>query len=268
MNIPKSIIDFDIRYSKEGWLLMSSKVEGDSLFFCNSFIKKLISVPPQTDMNTCQSFGFSSLPTSPGCIIVGISLFSISFFNFSVEEDWHEVDRDDYAYFTPNHNSPVYFDGAFYFLGQDGNLGVFSYEELHDGALIDWDVLKKPRKPCNSFDHNYLLECDGKLFSVFVDNLGESVGVFELNNTTMAWRKVRDLGNYMFFMSPSSSFSMVAKTPGMENKIYFPKIRGKEIVYYCLRTGKYRTFGSKQVAANFYNTTEYLYSGWIQQRWL
>ncbi|XP_022717676.1 uncharacterized protein LOC111276132 [Durio zibethinus] len=82
MNIPKSIIDFDIRYSKEGWLLMSSKVQGDSMFFYNPFIKKLISVPPQADFEIYHSFGFSSLPTSPGCIIVGISLWSISYFNF------------------------------------------------------------------------------------------------------------------------------------------------------------------------------------------
>ncbi|EOY12366.1 Uncharacterized protein TCM_030890 [Theobroma cacao] len=101
---------------------------------------------------------------------------------------------------------------------------------------------------------------------MFVDNLGERV--FEFDYSSRAWHKVRDLGNYMFFVSTPSSFSMVAKTPGMENKIYFPKIKGEEIVYYCLRTGKFRTFGSKQFAANFYNTTEYLFSTWIQQRWL
>ncbi|XVF03878.1 hypothetical protein REPUB_Repub05bG0031000 [Reevesia pubescens] len=256
MNIPKSIIDFDIRYSKEGWLLMMSKVDGDSMFFYNPFTKKLILVPPQIDFETYHSFGFTSLPTSPGCIVVGISCYSTSYFSFSGDEEWHEVWRDDYPYFIPGHNSPVYFDGAMYFLGQDGNLGLLSFDD--DGAMIDWKVLEKPRKPCNSFDHNYLLECEGKLFSVFVDNLGESIGVFKLNETNMDWQKVRDLGKYMFFVSPSSSFSMVVKTPGMENKIYFPKLKGQEIVYYCLRTGKYRTFGSKQVATNFYNTTVYL----------
>ncbi|WRX29319.1 hypothetical protein QQP08_021806 [Theobroma cacao] len=269
MNIPESIIDFDIRYSKEGWLLMSSRDQGGSMFFYQPFAKKLIHVPPPlVNMDECYSFGFISSPTSPYCLIVGISSFSILCLIFLQDEEWYQFTRNDFSIFIPNHSSPVYFEGAFYFLGKHGNLGVFSVEDIGDVYLVQWDVLLKPEKPCNSSDHSYLLECDGKLHSVFVDNLGESVSVFELDKTTMAWRKVSDLGNYMFFVSTPSSFSMVAKTPGMENKIYFPKIKGKEIVYYCLRTGKYRTFGSKQAATNFYNTTEYLHSCWIQQRWL
>lgn len=268
MNIPESIIDFDIRYSKEGWLLMSSKVVGDSMFFYNPFIKKLISVPSKTNqIGPCHSFGFSCSPTSPGCTIVGIS-GRLLHWN---DGEWHNEWLDDfYPYFTPTHGSPVFFEGAFYFLGQEGNLGVFSYEESDDGFRSDWKVLGKYTKRWNSFNHNYLLECEGNLFfAVFVDNSGESIGVFKLNKTTMgmAWRKVSDLGNYMLFVSPSSSFSLIANNLGMENKIYFPKFKGKEIVYYCLRTAKYRTFGTEQVAANFYDTTEYLYSAWIQQRW-
>ncbi|XVE80383.1 hypothetical protein DITRI_Ditri14bG0135400 [Diplodiscus trichospermus] len=270
MGIPQCMIDFDIRYSKEGWLLMPSKVVDESMFLYNPFANEPISLPPNANWETCHSFGFSSLPTSPGCIIVGISLFTVTFLRLG-DEEWQGIWRDDYGNFTTNHNSPVFFDGAFYFLGREGKLGVFSFYESYedDGVWTEWewDVLEKPRKPCKSFGHNYLLECDGKLFSVFVDNLGESVGIFELNKTAMCWRKVRDLGNYIFFVSASSSFSMAAKIPGMENKIYFPKIKGEEIVYYCLRTGKYRTFGSKKVAANFNNTKEYLYSCWIQQTW-
>ncbi|XVF70662.1 hypothetical protein PTKIN_Ptkin11bG0180300 [Pterospermum kingtungense] len=269
MNIPESLIGYEIRYSKEGWLLMSSKVLGDSMFFYNPFIKKTISVLPQTELDVIVSFGFSSSPTSPNCIIVGISYFSFAWFNPSRDEEWHEFWRDDYPNFNPTHSSPLYFNGAFHFLGQNGNLGVFWTEESNGELMGYWDVFETPTKPCKSFDHSYLLECDEYLYAVFVDNLGESIEVCRLNKLgeTMEWDEVRDIGNYMFFVSPSSSFSMVAKTPGMENKIFFSKIKGNEIVYYCLRTGKYRTFGS-EVAANFYNTTEYLCSSWIQQCWL
>ncbi|WRX29320.1 hypothetical protein QQP08_021807 [Theobroma cacao] len=270
MNIPESIIDFDIRYSKEGWLLMSSRDEGGSMCFYHPFTKKLISVPPLVvNLERCHSFGFTSLPTSPRCLIVGISSSSIFYFNFSEDEGWFQFERGDVpTAFIPNHTNPVLFEGAFYFLGQQGNLGISSFDNLYDQHMVDWHVHEKPGKPCKSFDQNYLLECDGKLCSVFVDNLGERVQVFEFDYPSMAWRKVRDLGNYMFFVSPPSSFSMVAKTPGMENKIYFPKIKGEEIVYHCLRTAKFRTFGSKQFAANFCNTIEYSFSAWIQQRWL
>ncbi|XVF70671.1 hypothetical protein PTKIN_Ptkin11bG0181200 [Pterospermum kingtungense] len=264
MNIPESIIDFDIRYSKEGWLLMSSKVEGDLMFFYNPSRKNLIPVPPRTLWDANHSFGFSRSPTSPaGCIIVGISMGLFSYLNLSRDEQWHQEWRDDDPYFTPTHTSPVYFNEAFYFLGQEGNLGVLWFEESNDELLYHWDILETPTNPCDSFDQSYLLECDGNIFAVSVDNLGEDIGVYKLNKTTMAWHKVRDIGKYMFFVSSSSSFSMVAKTPGMGNKIYFPKIKGKEIVYYCLRTGKYGSFGSKQEAANFYSTTEYLCSAWI-----
>ncbi|XVF70664.1 hypothetical protein PTKIN_Ptkin11bG0180500 [Pterospermum kingtungense] len=88
MNIPECIIDFDIRYSKEGWLLMSSKVRGDLMFFYNPFIKQLVSVPPKPEWNPCHSPGFSCSPTSPDCIIVGIPR-SISGLSVWKEGEWH-----------------------------------------------------------------------------------------------------------------------------------------------------------------------------------
>ncbi|XVF70663.1 hypothetical protein PTKIN_Ptkin11bG0180400 [Pterospermum kingtungense] len=272
MNIPEFLIGYDIRYSKDGWLLMSPKVKEESMFFYNPFIKQHISVPPHTGGDPVQSFGFWSSPTSPaGCIIVGISSRSISWFYQSRIEEWSEFVRDDYASFTPTHTCPVYWDESFYFLGQEGNLGALWIEESNNQLFGNWYIYYTPTKPCKSFDQSYLLECGGYLYAVFVDNLGESIQVClccDLGGDTWAWHEVRDIGNYMFFVSSSSSFSMVAKTPGMENKIYFPKMKRNKIVYYCLRTGKYRTFGSDQVLSNFYNTTEYLYSSWIQQIWL
>ncbi|XVF70670.1 hypothetical protein PTKIN_Ptkin11bG0181100 [Pterospermum kingtungense] len=268
INVPECLIGYDIQCSKDGWLLMSPEDEDDSMFFYNPFIKKRTPVP--LGSIPVLSFGFWSSPTShAGCMVVGISLKSISWFCVSRMEDWDETSRNDYPNFIPTDSTPVYFNEALYFLGEAGNLEVFRFEESNNQFRIKWKVYETHTKPYQySCDHSYLLECDGNLFAVFVDNLGENIEVYQLNMTSMAWCNVRDIGNYMFFVSSSSSFSMVAKTPGMENKIYFPKIKGKEIVYYRLRKCKYRTFGSEQVAANFYNTTEYSHSAWIQQRWL
>ena len=85
-------------------------------------------------------------------------------------------------------------------------------------------------------DQNYLVECDGELFSVFVGDMRKWVQVFKLNESKMTWIKVENLGNHMLYLSCSSSFSVMAKTPGMENKIYFHIFCGQSMVFFSLET--------------------------------
>jgi hypothetical protein len=85
-------------------------------------------------------------------------------------------------------------------------------------------------------------------------------------NLKMTWIRVESLGNYMLYVSCSSSFSVKAKTPGMENKIYFPRFCGESMVFYSLETGKYHSIESKDVV-DFYSSREKMYCGWIEPRW-
>ncbi|OMO53425.1 hypothetical protein COLO4_36746 [Corchorus olitorius] len=131
-----------------------------------------------------------------------------------------------------------------------------------------WKTLAELKSP----DHhdlcqNFLVECDGKLLLVFVD---ESVHVYKLNfEPVMVWEEVNSLGKHALFLSPSSCFSQIPNCSDMENKIYFPKLFGDVLVYYCLRTHKFYTAGAgnKQVVPDFYNTTQFLSSCWIDPRW-
>ncbi|KAF5932575.1 hypothetical protein HYC85_028746 [Camellia sinensis] len=119
----------------------------------------------------------------------------------------------------------------------DCNLGVFNPKE-EDSS---WTVLDGPKKPrgCDSVYESYLMECDGKLLSVFVGNKGRGVSVYTLDESEMAWQRVTDLGSKMLFVSHSTSFSSTKVVEGMENKIYFPRFCGKDGIFYCLATNRH-----------------------------
>ena len=168
----------------------------------------------------------------------------------------------EYTNFSFDCNSPVFYKGAFYYLGKEGNLGILkSNNEEHS-----FEVLTKPKPPCNGNFQKFLVECNGELLSIFVAPFGKCVRVFKLNESIMTWVRFENLGNYMLFVSHTSSMSAIAKSPGMENKIYFPRFYGESIVFYSLETDNYHSFKSKDVV-DFYSTTEVLCCGWIEPRW-
>ncbi|KAF7831110.1 F-box/kelch-repeat protein [Senna tora] len=71
MNVPESLKGCAVRYSRNGWLLMSDRES--SMFFINLFTEEIIKLP-ETPTQACASsyaMAFSSLPTSPDCIVVG-----------------------------------------------------------------------------------------------------------------------------------------------------------------------------------------------------
>ena len=74
---------------------------------------------------------------------------------------------------------------------------------------------------------------------MFVGKFEKRVRVFRLDRFKREWNKVKSLRNYMIFVSGSSSVATMATTPGMENKIYFPRFCGQtgySILFYSLDT--------------------------------
>ncbi|KAF7831112.1 F-box/kelch-repeat protein [Senna tora] len=81
MNVPESLNGCAVRYSRNGWLLMS---DGESsMFFINLFTDEIIKLPetPTRECARLYAMAFSSLPTSPDCIVVG----SLGFCGFPFE---------------------------------------------------------------------------------------------------------------------------------------------------------------------------------------
>ena len=265
INLPQVLKEGSIiRGSKDGWLLVTVRM---STFFFNPFTQALLPLADRRAYIRNPCMGFSSTPDSSECVAVEIGDKTNNNSNFFVnlcslgKEDW-DLWEFEYTNFSFDCNSPVFYKGAFYYLGKEGNLGILKLnDEEHS-----FEVLTKPKPPCNDNFQKFLVECNGELLSIFVAPFEKGVRVFKLNESIMTWVRVENLGNYMLYVSHTSSMSAIVKSPGMENKIYFPRFYGESIVFYSLETDNYHSFKSKDVV-DFYSTTEVLCCGWIEPRW-
>ncbi|XP_023907367.2 F-box/kelch-repeat protein At1g57790 [Quercus suber] len=201
-----------------------------STFFFNPFTQALLPLADRSFHIRNPCMGFSSTPDSSECVAVEIEDKTANNSSFFVNycspgnEDWDEWELE-YANFSFDCNSPVFYKGAFYYLGKEGNLGILKLnDEEHS-----FEVLTKPKPPCNGNFQKFLVECNGELLSIFVAPFGKWVRVFKLNESKMTWVRVEDLGNYMLYVSHTSSMSAIVKSPGMENKIYFPRFYGEAL---------------------------------------
>ncbi|XP_026432841.1 uncharacterized protein LOC113330201 isoform X2 [Papaver somniferum] len=244
MNIPESLKGARIQFSKGGWLLLS---KGETLFFYNPFTRSTVKLPDLPDSYHHFAFtgiSFSSLPTSPDCIVFGIGdrcddRVEILFIKRGDESWIHNIfdniylpSRTNNVNFQLNYNNPVSHSGAFYCLDLNGTLGVFKL-----GHGISWGILAMVAPPNSEFIYkSFLVECDGKLMSVLLGHLGKWVRIFRLNDTEMVWVEVKCLGRYMLCISNTACVSAMAPTSRMENKIYFPRLHNEGILYYSLDT--------------------------------
>ncbi|KAF8376665.1 hypothetical protein HHK36_031667 [Tetracentron sinense] len=260
MNISELLLGAVIRFSKDGWLLMSRGKY--FIFFFNPFTRAMIHLP-----DLCEegfefiSICFSSLPTSSDCVVFGIGYGAI-FLICKGDENWSRLGIDSKV-FSPYANNPVFYNEGFYCLSKKGDIGVFEIKNEY----VTWTVLDKPERPCTSIYQTFLAECDGELLSVFMGHMGKFTRVFRLNRSKMVWIEVKSLGNHMLFVSHTSSISAKAKTPEMANKIYFSRFQGESIVFYSLETRMYHSVGSEHSMSDFYDTKEQLHCGWIEPRW-
>ncbi|XP_057428483.1 uncharacterized protein LOC130721913 [Lotus japonicus] len=259
----------EICYSKDGWLLMV--VNKHSSFFFNPFAKEQEKPPanvPLTDVLNTRCIAFSHPPASPKCVVVELQRIPycqtpmIAHVTYpGRKEEWDRLFFED-PNFSLYNISPVFHKGSFYYLNEEGKLGVLKLAGEED---IDFDELEKPSAPCTGYDNSFLAECNGDLLTVFEGCFGEWVRVFRLNEATMTWVQVKSLENHMLFVG-NISFSAVANVPGMENKIYFPRFYGQNVVFYSLETNNYHTFESNEVV-DFHCMRELVNSSWIEPRW-
>lgn len=128
MNVPDYLSDGTVHYSKDGWLLIRNP---NFMFFYHPFRKMVMKLPQEGGHHfNCMGYGLSSSPTLAKSILVGSSLCSIYYLHLVEGSRRNEYQSLDYFHLKINHNNPIYFGGAFYFLGRDGQLSVF---ELKDG---------------------------------------------------------------------------------------------------------------------------------------
>ncbi|KAL6523449.1 hypothetical protein OROGR_017052 [Orobanche gracilis] len=262
--------DCEICYSKDGWLLMV--VNKRSSFFFNPFAneqeRRLADGPDDKLLNTW-CIAFSHPPTSSQCVVVELESYPSQVFGhvtYPGQNRWTRIHFADLNF--PFYNtSPVFRKGAFYYLNDEGKLGILKVAEGEDRQEVAADLGEVDNlcAPCTDYYNCFLVECNDDLLSVFEGYFGKWIRVFKLDESTMTWIEVENLENHMLFVG-HTSFSAVAHVPGMENKIYFPKFYMDNIVFYSLETKKYHTLGSNEVV-NFHDMKEHVNSSWIEPRW-
>ncbi|GKB49986.1 PAZ domain-containing protein [Tanacetum coccineum] len=231
INTPQELTgDYQICYSKYGWLLMH-KVSGPLKFF-NPFTNDIRKLPR---VSYLQSFCFSAPPTSPDCMVVG---FTQGYWNVCVhfvarEQSWLRIilefeDLDPYSFLFS-----TFYGQEIYALADDGGIDVFKKIGYQDYC---WDrvLSKSENRGCRSF----LASCDQHILLVIVGEFGKSIDIFNLNDSE-EWDKLDSLGKHMIFISDTTCLCVEAKSPEMENKIYFPRLLHQEsgkIVFYSLDT--------------------------------
>ncbi|KAK9273799.1 hypothetical protein L1049_018609 [Liquidambar formosana] len=261
--------DCVIRFSMDGWLLVSQGPR--SMFLYEPFTKERIGLPNLREDYCFNGICFSAPPPSSNSIIFGICHTSPEWVSICYlgpgREKWHTCDLINDRLFLPSWNNPVFLDGYFYCLGQDGSVGV---SEVRETVGCTWDILYKPQPLCSpsAISRNFLVSFEKELLSVFVGNSGKWVNVFKLNPLLYEWVEVKSLGNQMLFVSQTASLAVRTQEERMKNKTYFSifnNVDGNNM-FYSMETCQYQTFASDYPIRNFYDTKEQLHSTWIQPR--
>ncbi|CAL0327651.1 unnamed protein product [Lupinus luteus] len=271
MTIPQTLAKSQLRCSKQCWMMMSDCE--NSVSFYNPFTKATIDIdiPNQLPQKFSKSYvmGFSTLPTSLGCIIMGLN----EIFQHGIVVMLAVIGNEGFEWhtfwlrcqFSVNQGCPIFLNGAFYVFGQQGNLLVIQYEgEGIDQDNINWSIIDS-KIPCECYRQSYILEWDEKIACVLVGPMGTWVQVFKFNRTAITWESVENLGDYTFFVSRSSCIAIEGKSLGMQNRIYFPRVHGDCVLYYSLETRKLH-YDREGYLDDFHNTKEQLRSGWFDPR--
>ncbi|PWA35061.1 hypothetical protein CTI12_AA613050 [Artemisia annua] len=272
INSRVSIYGGSICCSGYGWLLFYS-TDFHHLVFFNPFTNNLIKLP-QTNRRL-KNLCFSAPPTSPNCIVVGFLAreSTIRIHYVGGEQSWRTIRQDlkgDSLFYS--FSFPTLSGGDLYALCDRRKLCVFKKFDKED---YSWKlVAAETPGDCYESSSQYILtKCDQHLILIIMSKVGKSVEVFKLNDVEEEWEKIDDLGRYMIYICDAACFCVEAKTPEMENKIYFPNLHSKngKIVFYSLETCKYHTFSEKRFdedLMDFTGTTHHLNPhAWIEPSW-
>ncbi|GJT38899.1 hypothetical protein Tco_0938764 [Tanacetum coccineum] len=242
IRIPKELIGYSQIYcSKYGWLLMHKDFE--SMVFFNPFTSDIIKLPPQVLLSCC----FSAAPTSPGCMVIGCTPRGQCHIHFVGQEIWRSlgiaigVDRYSFLF-------PTLHDQDLYALCDKGGLDVY---RKHGEVDYSWEhgIAKPPTSSCGSSTQYLLAKCDKHLLLVMMGKFGESVEVLNFNGSGREWEKIDCLGKHSIYICDAACVCVEAKTPQMENNIYFARLHldNGKIVFYSLETCRYHTSNDQNI---------------------
>ncbi|XP_027148049.1 F-box/kelch-repeat protein At1g57790-like [Coffea eugenioides] len=238
--------DAIIRSSNFGWLLMSRF--DLSLFFFNPFTKQKIELPPSG--TAFRAMCFTTPPTSPDCIVFGLSTFSDDYVDIGTIErgktDWHLEEYKNETRFRPSTHTPVFHKGSFYCIDLAGKVGIF----YPNNSENKWTVLTRlTKRRCERvIRQNFLVAVDGELLAV-LNHDNRKVMVERLDRTNGQWKPVQDLGKILY-VSHGACFAEDAKIKNVV--VYFPKFRDNIGAFYSTNTGKYHS-----VVGDFSTKTSY-----------
>ncbi|XP_057432624.1 uncharacterized protein LOC130725407 [Lotus japonicus] len=175
-----------------------------NLFF-NPFTKevKQLAYGPEECRNI-PCVGFSHPLTSPECVVIELHHTSDDMTVYMTrlgKKEWEEFSFED-CYFCFVNVSPCFHNGAFYYLNNKGELGIFKVVGEED---ILWEEIVKPLPPFEislykidpgGYYKCFLVECNGSLLLVFECAFGNWVQVFKLDESKMTWLQVESLENW------------------------------------------------------------------------
>ncbi|KAJ0958280.1 hypothetical protein HanPSC8_Chr01g0037191 [Helianthus annuus] len=267
----KLIGDLRIYCSRYGWLLLYKLNGPGEMFFFNPFTKDIHELPNAPYLD---SLFFLAPPTSPNCMVAGLSAsLPMNFFIYSLTSEsssWARY-RMGFGDTTPH---SFLFSTIFATCTFALNQGALNLISANDESNVFWNAVVA-EAPRGSIAQYYLANCNEHLLLVVMDDeLGENVEVLEMKFSTQEWVKIDSIGRHMICISGTTCFCMEAKTPEMENKIYFPRLHSKygNIVFYSLETRRYHTFNGRNIIEeclkDFIGTKYHVYPhAWIQPSW-
>ncbi|XP_071736407.1 uncharacterized protein [Rutidosis leptorrhynchoides] len=267
-----SIVDDQMFFSRYGWLLFKSKKQLEQeLVLFNPFTSDVRKLP---EFGYIKSLCFSATPNSSNnCIIAGFTVNERRwYFIYSVGGAWEQsswrmvrIDEDDENY--DRRYSLTFIGRDLYALSKDGE--VFVLKNLDKREVRKTVLDKAPPPISSSCDLQYFMMSydDEHLLLVIVgDEFGE-VEVYKLNKGRRGkWEKIDGIGKHTIYIGGTTSVCVDAKTPNMENKIYFP-----QLVWYSLETHTYHALDGKIVKkclGGFVGAkTHFNCHAWIQPSW-
>ncbi|GKE37778.1 hypothetical protein Tco_1461183, partial [Tanacetum coccineum] len=263
-NSKVSVVDYKIRCSRFGWLLLENN-DTECLVFYNPFTNDLRKLP-EPEYSSFPSLCFSAPPTSADCMVVGFARNWYAHILFvNQEPSWRE--------FPLGHDPHIvyrltYYGHDLYALCTEGELIVFS-------NLSTWKVVEAeaPKGCSGSSTKNYLTKYDQHLLLVSVDERGKHVKVFKMNTVKQDWEKIEGVGKHMIYICDTTCLCIEAKMSQMENKIFFPRMhtKSRKMVFYSLDTCKYHTFDGENIKehlGDFVGTTlPFSPHAWIEPSW-
>ncbi|XP_028089715.1 F-box/kelch-repeat protein At1g57790-like [Camellia sinensis] len=264
----KELLGCEIRFSNDGWLLVTEGLR--SVFFFEFFSKTKIKLPDLVEDYCFDGISFSASPISSDWVVFAISHTTSMVVNISYiktgDENWTSSGHDNGRPFVLSGCNPVFFNQCFYCLGEEGSLGTFRLTGTGGSLLIR--VHPQSSQCLQTMSRGFMVSFKKNLFSVFVGPMGKPVHIFQLNSSSTEWVKLTNLGCLLFFFSQTSSLVVPAIGGTLKNKISFPTFASSNnsCIVYSLDNSRFGALGSDCSTEDLYDAKELLGATWLQPR--